>query len=123
VTPQDEVTAAAAQRAAALAAGDGAALRRLMHPGLRWTTFRGDVLGYEAYIAGNTGAGLRWRAQRLDDVTVTVVGDTAVLTAAVTDEVTRDGQDQAFRLRLTLTWVRTPDGWRCLAGHASQPAR
>lgn len=116
------MTAAALRRAAALAAGDEAALRRLMHPRLQWTTFRGEVLGYEDYIAGNTRGGLRWRAQRLEDVTVVVVGDTAVLSAAVTDEVTRDGREQPFRLRLTQTWVRTPEGWRCLAGHASQPS-
>jgi hypothetical protein len=30
------------------------------------------------------------------------------VTAAVTDEVTRDGREQSFRLRLTQTWVRTP---------------
>jgi hypothetical protein len=119
--PEEEVTQAALRRAAALAAGDEAALRLIMHPALRWTTFRGEVLGYEDYIAGNT-RGLRWRSQRLSDVTVTVVGDAAVLTAAVTDEVTRDGHDLAFQLCLTQTWVRTPDGWRCLAGHASRPA-
>ena len=113
------MAAAARRRAAALAAGDEAALRRLMHPGLQWTTFRGEVLGYADYIAGNTRGDLRWRAQRLEDVTVVVAGDTAVLTAAVTDEVTRDGTEQAFRLRLTQTWVRTSEGWRCLAGHAS----
>jgi ketosteroid isomerase-like protein len=116
----DEVTAAARRRAAALAAGDEAALRRLMHPGLRWTTFRGEVLGYEAYIAGNTRGDLRWRAQHLEDVAVSVVRDTAVLTALVADEVTRDGREQSFRLRLTQVWVRTAEGWRCLAGHASQ---
>jgi len=33
--------------------------------------------------------------------------DTAVLTAWVTDEVSRDGRDRTFRLRLTETWVRT----------------
>ena len=120
--PEEEVTQAALRRAAALAAGDEAALRLIMHPGLRWTTFRGEVLGYEDYIAGNTRGDVRWRSQRLSDVTVTVVGDAAVLTAAVTDEVTRDGHDVAFRLRLTQTWVRTADGWRCLAGHASHPA-
>jgi ketosteroid isomerase-like protein len=117
---QDEVTGAALRRAAALAAGDEAALRQLMHPGLQWTTFRGEVLGYADYIAGNTQAGLRWRAQRLEDITVVVAGDTAVLTAAVTDEVSRDGSDLTFRLRVTQTWVRTPEGWRCLAGHASK---
>lgn len=119
---EEEVTEAALRRAAALAAGDAAALRLLMHPGLRWTTFRGEVLGYEEYIVCNTRENLRWRSQRLSDVTVTVAGDTAVLTAAVTDEVTRDGRDLAFELRLTQTWVRTPGGWRCLAGHASRPA-
>ena len=91
-SPEEEVTAAAERRAAALAAGDGAALRLLMQPALRWTTFRGEVLGYEECIAGNTRGDLRWRAQRLEGVSVVVVGDTAVLTAAVTDEVTRDGR-------------------------------
>jgi hypothetical protein len=109
------------RRAAALAAGNEAALRLLMHPGLQWTTFRGEVLGYAEYIAGNIRADLRWRSQRLDDAAVVVAGDTAVLTALVTDEVSRDGQDQVFQLRLTQTWVRTPEGWRCLARHASLP--
>jgi ketosteroid isomerase-like protein len=122
LAPEEEVAEAAVCRAAALAAGDEAALRLLMHPDLQWTTFRGEVLGYEDYIAGNTRGDLRWRAQRLEGVTVTVAGDTAVLTAAVTDEVSRDGRDCAFHLRLTQTWVRTPQGWRCLAGHASLPA-
>jgi hypothetical protein len=116
------VAAAALRRAAALAAADEAALRLLMHPGLQWTTFRGEVLGYEDYIAANTRRDLRWRSQRLDAIKVAVAGDTAVLTAAVTDEVSSGGRDQAFHLRLTQTWIRTPDGWRCIAGHASLPA-
>jgi hypothetical protein len=81
VTPvpaEDEVIAAALRRAEALAVGDEATLRVLMHPGLQWTTFRGEVLGYEDYIAGNTRGILRWRAQRLDDIAVVVAGDTAV---------------------------------------------
>jgi hypothetical protein len=117
---EQQVTEAAWRRAAALAAGDEAALRLLMHPGLQWTTFRGEVLGYEDYIVGNTRGNLRWRSQRLADIKVTVAGDAAVLTAAVTDEVSQDGQDRAFRLRLTQMWVRTPEGWRCIAGHASR---
>ncbi len=123
MTPaSDEVAGAALRRAAALAAGDEAALRLLMHPGLQWTTFQGEVLGYAEYIARNTRGDLRWRSQRLDGITVVVAGDTAVLTSLVTDEVSQDGQDQSFQLRLTQTWVRTPEGWRCLAGHASLPA-
>jgi ketosteroid isomerase-like protein len=117
---EQEVAAAARRRAMALAANDEATLRLLMHPDLQWTTFRGDVLRRDAYIEGNVRGRLVWLAQRLDDVRVAVVGDTAVLTARVTDEVRRDGQDQCFTLRLTQTWVRTPEGWQCLAGHASK---
>jgi len=117
-----EVLDAARRRAEALAAGDEGVLRRLMHPDLLWTTYRGDVLGYEAYIAGNVGGPLHWRAQGLEDVRVAVAGQTAVLTALVHDEVSGDGRDQTFTLRLTQTWARTAHGWRCLAGHASIPA-
>ena len=109
---------AAERRAAALVAGDRDVLTELMHPSLQWTTFTGEVLSREQYIAGNTEGDLRWRSQRLDDAVVAVAGDTAVLTALVIDQVTRDGQDVAFALRLTQTWVRTQSGWQCLAGHA-----
>ena len=67
VSAEEQVTEAALRRAAALAARDEAALRVLMHPGLQWTTFRGDVLTYEEYIVGNTRSDLACggRSQRL----------------------------------------------------------
>jgi hypothetical protein len=114
-----EVLAAARARAGALAGGDRAALGRLLHPRFRWTTHRGAVLDREAYLAGNVDGGLIWVSQRLDDVDVQVAEDrVAVLTAWVTDEVVRDGEPQTFRMRLTQIWLRTGDGWVCLAGHA-----
>lgn len=90
----------------------------LMHPSLQWTTFKGDVLSRDQYVAGNTGSNLRWRSQTLEGTHVAVVGDTAVLTAVVTDEVESGGREQTFTLRLTQTWVRIGSGWQCLAGHA-----
>ena len=99
----EQVLVAAEQRAAALAVADPDALKALMHPNLQWTTYKGDVLSRDQYIAGNTGSLLTWRSQRLEGTCVVVVGDTAVLTALVTDEVRRDGQDQSFTLRLTQT--------------------
>ncbi len=113
-----EVVASAQRRATALAERDPAALRRLLHPSLRWTTYRGDVLDLETYVAGNTGGDLRWNEQRLEDVDVAVVGDTAVLLAVAVDDVERRGERRVVRLRLTQMWVRTDGGWRCLAGHA-----
>lgn len=115
----DEVIAAAERRARALCERDAEALRALHHPDLRWTTRRGEVLDREAYIAGNVEGELVWHAQRLEDVSVVVDGDTAVLVGIVVDEVERDGERAVFRLRLTQTWVRREGGWVCLAGHAS----
>jgi ketosteroid isomerase-like protein len=120
VTPGERaVLDAAEQRARALVAGDADALRALHHPALRWTTYRGDVLDRESYVRGNTEGELRWIEQRLEEVGVVVEGETAVLTAAVVDEVERDGRRETFRLRLTQTWVRDGDRWVVLAGHAS----
>lgn len=114
----EDVLAAASQRAQALADRDAVALAALHHPELRWTTFLGDVLDRESYVRGNTDGSLVWRAQSLVEPEVVVEGDTAVLTAVVRDDVERDGAADTFSLRLTQTWVRTSDGWRCLAGHA-----
>jgi ketosteroid isomerase-like protein len=117
---ESEVLAAAEARARALAAGDADALRELHHPDLRWTTHRGEVLDRDRYIAGNTSGELVWHAQRLEDASVAVTGDTAVLTASVVDDVSRAGDRSTFRLHLTQTWVRDENGWRVLAAHASK---
>lgn len=89
-----------------------------MHPQMQWTTHAGAVLDRETYIAGNTDGSLIWHGQRLEEPSVTVVGDVAVLTAIVVDEVERVGKRETFRLRLTQTWVREGQAWRCIAGHA-----
>jgi ketosteroid isomerase-like protein len=115
---EQAVITAAEQRATALVAGDVSELKRLMHPKMRWTTHRGDVLDRDTYVAGNTDGSLVWQEQRLEEATVTVVGDTAVLTAVVVDEVKRGGERETFRLRLTQTWVRYGGTWQCIAGHA-----
>lgn len=60
-----------------------------------------------------------WRSQRLSDVEVVVVNDTAVLHAEVTDEVLGEGDaPETVRMPMTQVWVRQEGAWRCLAGHA-----
>jgi hypothetical protein len=117
-----EILAAAERRSAALVARDPAALRALHHPQLRWTTHRGEVRNLDAYVRGNTEGDLVWRAQRLSEADVVIVGDTAVLTALVHDEYERAGEPGAHAMRLTLTWVRKDGAWQVLAGHASSPS-
>ena len=118
MSAREQILAAAARRSKALVARDAKALRALHHPDLRWTTHRGEVRDIDAYVAGNTEGDLIWHDQRLSDTDVVVAGDTAVLTAAVHDEVERAGERLGLDVRLTLTWVREDGTWRVLAGHA-----
>ena len=116
--PVQQVTAAATARAAALARHDVPALRKLLHPQFVWTSHRGDVFDRETYLAANSGEGLIWLGQALDEIRVEVAGSTAVLCCVVTDEVDRGGGREVHRMRVTQTWVRDGDLWQCLAGHA-----
>jgi ketosteroid isomerase-like protein len=116
VSVHDEIVAAAEARSRALVARDAEALRALHHPDLRWTTHRGEVRDRDRYVRGNTEEALVWRAQRLSEVDVVSVGDTAVLTALVHDEFERAGEPGAHSMRLSLTWVREDGTWRVLAG-------
>ena len=114
---------AAERRAAALARGDAGALRALLHPCFRWTSHRGERFDRAGYIERNTADPSRvWVGQRLEDVSIAVAGDTAVLTAVVVDEVRQGGAQRTFRLHMTQTWTRTGGGWKCLAGHAGPEA-
>ena len=112
MTPEDEVLAAATARADALARADADALRARLHPLFGWTSHRGDTFDRETYVRRNTGGGLRWHGQALEDARVVVVGDTAV------DRVEVDGRPEVFRMPMTQTWVRSYGDWLCLAAHA-----
>jgi hypothetical protein len=80
---------------------------------------RGESYSRSEYVRRNTEGHTVWRSQRLSDVEVVVVNDTAVLHAEVTDEVLGEGDaPETFRMPMTQVWVRQVDGWMCLAGHA-----
>lgn len=118
---EEQVLTAAYARAAALAAGDAATLRGLLHPRFGWVSHRGEVFDRDRYVAENTApGGVRWQQQRLEREQVHVVGDAAVLRCSVTDVVTgADGGEVRARMLMTQTWVRGDlGGWVCLAGHA-----
>jgi hypothetical protein len=117
MTPEEEVLAAAAARADALGSGDADALRARLHPQFGWVSHRGDTFDREAYVRRNTGGGVRWYGQALEDVRVVVVGETAVLRCTAVDRVEAGGPE-VFRMPMTQTWIRTGEGWLCLAGHA-----
>ncbi|HSK34501.1 MAG TPA: nuclear transport factor 2 family protein [Propionicimonas sp.] len=115
---QQQVLAAARQRAAALAEHDQDRLRELLHPDLRWTSHTGERFDRDAYLRSNTGGSNRWSSQQLVDAEVVVHDETAVLRCLAVDTVDRGGGAEEFRMPMTQVWVRRDGGWVCLAGHA-----
>lgn len=112
------VLEAAQARARALAESDGGALWALLHPDFVWTSHRAERFDRRTYVEANTANGITWHHQDLRGVEVRVVGDTAVLCATVVDDVTILDTRATYEMPVTQTWVRTGDGWLCLAGHA-----
>ncbi|MBB6550779.1 nuclear transport factor 2 family protein [Nonomuraea rubra] len=119
VTPEQEVIAAARERAAALAARDPERLRRSLHPGFHWTSHTGERFDRDGYVTANTAAAIAWQGQTLTEVEVVVCGQAAVLRCVVADDViTGEGDRVTFRMPVTQTWVKQEGRWQCLAGHA-----
>ena len=119
MTDRDEVLAAATRRARALAESDEPALRELLHPRFGWISHRGASFDLENYLSANVTGEIRWQAQELRDVGVTVVGDTAVLRCLVVDQVIAGaGRAETYVMPMTQIWVRADHRWRCLGGHA-----
>ena len=115
---EEEVLAAARERAGAMAGEDEERLRRLLHPGFGWVSHTGESFDLESYLDSNRRGSNRWYGQELRDPTVRVVGDTAVLRCVVVDTVDVGRGPETFVMPMTQTWVRTVGGWRCLGGHA-----
>ncbi|MGH3497454.1 MAG: nuclear transport factor 2 family protein [Nocardioidaceae bacterium] len=116
---EQQVVAAAEDRASALAAGDAERLAGLLHVGFRWTSHTGATYSRSEYVRRNTKGHTVWRSQGLSGIEVVVVGDTAVLYAEVTDEVLgEDDVPETFRMPMTQVWIRQERDWVCLAGHA-----
>ena len=117
-----DVLEAARRRSAALVAKDVPALLDLMHPAFLYVSTGGEVLDREEYLDRYVRPDeVRWVSQTMSEMRVATAGATAVLTFLVHD-VARSGEyelDETFRSMLT--WVSTPDGWRCLGGHTARP--
>ena len=117
MTDEQAVLAASEARAAALAGADADALLGLLHPRFQWTSHHGDRFDRDGYVRRNTGGAVSWKAQEMGDIEVVVVGDAAVVTCTVTDEVDAGEGFEVFTMPMTQTWVRSGGSWLCLAGH------
>ena len=113
-----EVIRAAESRAAALADGDAARLRDLLHADFRWVSHAGERFDRESYIESNTNGRGELSEQRLTDISVVAHPETAVLRCTVVDTIDRGHGPREYKMPMTQVWVRRDGRWICLAGHA-----
>jgi Domain of unknown function (DUF4440) len=112
----EAVLAAAERRADALARRDWPALERELHPEFRYVNAEGRRLSRDDCLAFVSDGAFRWNEQRLEDVQVTIVGTTAVLTAEVHDDVQLGDERHELVFVSTQTYVLDEGRWLYLAG-------
>jgi Domain of unknown function (DUF4440) len=113
-----EVIRAAEARAKALAEGDAARLRDLLHSDFRWVSHAGERYDRDSYIASTLEESNGWSEQELTDIRVVAHEQTAVLRCTVVDIIDGGHGPREYRMPMTQVWIRREGRWVCLAGHA-----
>ena len=76
-----------------------------------------------AVVAEIDDPGIRMDVNASHDLRIRVHGDTAMVIADLHQAGRRGDEPFDYWVRYTDTWIRTPDGWKCLSGHATRLAR
>jgi hypothetical protein len=113
-----EVIRAAEARAEALATGDVARLRDLLHSEFRWVSHTGERFDRDSYVSTYLKNGADGSEQELTDISVVAHPQTAVLRCTVVESVDHGHGPREYRMPMTQVWVLREERWLCLAGHA-----
>jgi hypothetical protein len=80
----------------------------------------GARLDRAAYLALYASGKLVFHAQEVSEFEARVYGDTAVVTCLLDDRASYEGQDFEARFRTLQVYVRSPQGWRWVAGQTTE---
>lgn len=83
------------------------------------TTSAGKLKRKADILAEIGSPDLTLEINRTDDVQVLIEGNTAILTGKLYQKGSYKQRSFDVVLLVTDTWIRTPAGWKILAGHAS----
>ncbi len=97
---------------------DRAAIEQLLAPEWVVTQADGTILD-RATVLGPFFDSVRFDSNVIDDVTVMVYGDTAVVRGRTMVSATVNGAPVSARIRFTDVFVRRHDRWQAVASHAS----
>ncbi len=110
-----DVEAAEDRRWTAQFESDTDTLADLLADELVYTHSNGLVDTKSSFLDAITNAVFDYRSADRTDVTVSVVGDTALITGRAAMHVVARGRDVHLDSRYSAVWVNTDAGWRFLA--------
>ena len=107
-------------RAAALVRADVSFLDRLLADEFQYVNSMGACLDRAAYLELYASGVLVFYAQEVSDFDARFYCDTAVVTCLLDDRASYDGQAFEARFRTLQVYLRSPDGWRWVAGQTTE---
>ncbi|HWW60199.1 MAG TPA: nuclear transport factor 2 family protein [Thermoanaerobaculia bacterium] len=99
--------------------GDAAWWDRHMSADYTLLTSSGKIVSRELLLAQVGDKSLKMEAYEPTEVVVRTFGDTAVITGRILQKYTFGDTRVEADLRYTDVWLKTKDGWKTVAGHAS----
>ena len=115
------VTGLDARYQVAVKENDAAAMDPILANDFALVTGSGKIYSKADLLAEARSGRVHYELQDDTDQTVRIWGDTAVITARLSEKGTDDGQPFDKMVWFSDTYVRTPSGWRYVFGQASLP--
>ena len=104
---------------AAFLARDAAAFGSLLADDLVHVGFEGQIVGKAEYMSFFEHGNWRYSKYLPSDVSVKLLGDTAVVTGRVSRSIVVEGRETTGAFAFTHVWARSSDGWRLSSSHVT----
>jgi hypothetical protein len=103
------------RRYQAMVSGDLVALDRLLAPALTYTHSSAHCENKKEYLASLSSGRVRYKTAQRDEVSVRILGETAILEGHVVLSATVDGVSRRLENRFLSVWSSQDDAWQLLA--------
>ena len=118
-TPVEAILDLEARLTAALLDRDAAACGSLLAADLVHVGFEGQIVGKPEYMSFFEHGNWKYTKYSPSDVSVKVLGDSAVVTGKVSRSIVIDGRETTGAFAFTHVWVQSSDGWRLSSSHVT----
>jgi ketosteroid isomerase-like protein len=115
---EDDVAQLDAAYQSAVERNDATTMERILADGFVLVVGIGKVFTKADLLAEARSGRMVYERQDVEQRTVRLWGDTAIVTALLSARGTEDGKPFTYRVWFSDTYVRTPSGWRYVHGQS-----